>query len=96
MKFLRSPSHNLSRFSVEAFKFVGSKQLAFFHCEIVVCNASDVTSVCTKQCQSRVRSKRHDTSNEIHTVTGGPLIFDDKAGAAFDLYLNKKKVKGCF
>ena len=74
VKFLRSPTHNLRRFSVKAFKFVGSRPLVFIHCDVVVCNASDVTSACAKQCQSRGRAKRDSVYHEIHTVTRGPLI----------------------
>ncbi|KAL8602515.1 hypothetical protein ACOMHN_065387 [Nucella lapillus] len=36
--------------TLQAFKFVGTSNLVFLHCDVMICNASDPTSLCQQGC----------------------------------------------
>ena len=51
----------------------------FIHCDILICNAADANSACTKQCKSgNQQRKREYNSTAKHTVTGGRMTFEDE------------------
>ncbi|XP_071494246.1 ZP domain-containing protein-like [Diadema antillarum] len=62
-------------FDVDAFTFIGDHEQVFIHCDILVCDNSDLNSRCSRGCVTRARrdlESRGSQSNP-HTLSLGPL-----------------------
>ncbi|XP_072176420.1 oncoprotein-induced transcript 3 protein-like [Diadema setosum] len=62
-------------FQIDAFTFIGDYPQVFVHCNVLVCDQSDVTSRCTMGCLPRTRRsvRQLGASSKPHAVTNGPL-----------------------
>ena len=76
VKYHNSSSVSAQRFSLEAFKFIADHPFVFVHCHVVVCNATDPSSQCAKNCPSSGRVRREVTghTNGIFSLVQGPLL----------------------
>ncbi|XP_071083063.1 ZP domain-containing protein-like [Haliotis cracherodii] len=70
--------------TLETFKFVNSSSMVYFHCEVLVCNASDSESRCHHGCLAPGRGRRDaggrresDLEKEVHLtsqhLSAGPI-----------------------
>uniref|UniRef100_H2ZM45 ZP domain-containing protein n=1 Tax=Ciona savignyi TaxID=51511 RepID=H2ZM45_CIOSA len=74
-----SDSGKISRFSVQAFRFVGFYTKIYVHCELIVCTLGSASSVrCPYQCDVESRRRRNaqnDTLTQRIQISTGPIIF---------------------
>ncbi|KAL9968064.1 hypothetical protein ACROYT_G026391 [Oculina patagonica] len=75
VKYHSAPSVSAQRFSLEAFKFIADHPFVFVHCHVIVCNATDPDSQCTKKCPSSGRGRRavSDHVTDVYYLAQGPL-----------------------
>ena len=81
----KTQSLRQERFSLQAFKFTGFHQLLFFYCRVAVCNTSDSTIDCSRQCgvpNQHDRFKRSPGGLHYQLVEG-PIIFTDEKQFTF-------------
>lgn len=81
--------HARTRFTFNSFQFVGvSQQFVFIHCKLVVCNATDPSSMCAKGCQSSTQSRlRRSAATADYDFTQGPiLVLETKQSKTEPLY----------
>ena len=78
VRYLAPPSVSVQRFSLEAFESIASNSFVFVHCHVIVCNATDPGSKCTKKCPSSGRGRRevHESDHKdknVYSMALGPL-----------------------
>ena len=76
MKYYSTSSVSAQRFSLEAFKFIADHPFVFVYCHVIVCNATDPRSNCTKKCPPSGRGKREVSdhmTNDVYSLALGPL-----------------------
>lgn len=72
--------HARKRFTFNSFQFVGTSQrFVFVHCKLVVCNATDPSSRCSKGCQSSSTQSRlrRSVSTSDYDFTQGPILVSE-------------------
>ncbi|XP_035991733.1 CUB and zona pellucida-like domain-containing protein 1 [Fundulus heteroclitus] len=92
------------RFSMDAFKFIGLHDQVYISCTVMMCEAGNPNTRCSRGCMnstwSNVRRKREAMiQSGMHFVSQGPLRLkreaDLRGGSAFNLNLNLVFVAGC-
>ncbi|KXJ15147.1 Deleted in malignant brain tumors 1 protein [Exaiptasia diaphana] len=74
LKYLSSPTKNVQRFSVQAFRFLGKYRHVYFHCHVIACNGNDAKSVCSRGCNKKKIGKRNaEGSDAAVMLSRGPL-----------------------
>lgn len=73
------------RFSLKAFQFVNveNPEFVYIHCTVVVCNATDINSMCNKDCYAEVtnrykRSIRYSRPVHVDILSQGPIFKPNK------------------
>ena len=76
MTFYKTLSSREQRFSLKAFKFTGMYPKVFFHCRVTVCNTSDSTAECARDCSTKSRDRtRRSAGGPVYRLAKGPIIF---------------------
>ncbi|XP_072320743.1 ZP domain-containing protein-like [Eucyclogobius newberryi] len=71
-----TPNKNEFRFSIEAFKFIGLHDMVYISCSVVMCEAGNSRTRCSRGCQPNGtrRAKREAViESRTHYVSQGPL-----------------------
>ena len=79
LKFHPSPSDQCQRFSLEAFQYVNNHPYVFFHCKVMICNATDPNSRCAQGCVSRRRRSLKplpESKDNIYALAQGPFTLN--------------------
>ncbi|XP_041377499.1 CUB and zona pellucida-like domain-containing protein 1 [Gigantopelta aegis] len=71
VRFLPNPSHNVQRFSMEAFKYIDNSPAVYLHCDVIVCNGSDNSSRCASGCLTTNPGRRAVRDVARAAMSGG-------------------------
>lgn len=77
VRFHSGPS-TTQRFSLEAFQFVSGQvePYLYVHCEVVLCNVTDVKPICRKDCSDPLVDSRQKraVNTDIYDLEKGPIV----------------------
>lgn len=82
LRFIPTNDTRTTKFSLEAFSFVGDNPFVYMHCKVRICNASDPNSRCAQGC---IRSRRRRALTEVSPskddvayLAQGPFMREDE------------------
>uniref|UniRef100_A0AAV2LUI3 ZP domain-containing protein n=1 Tax=Knipowitschia caucasica TaxID=637954 RepID=A0AAV2LUI3_KNICA len=84
------------RFSIEAFKFIGLHQKVYIGCSVLMCEAGNPNTRCSRGCLPRGAHRRRRAAaieTGVHYVSQGPVRL--RTANTSDLNLNLVFVSGC-
>jgi hypothetical protein len=77
LKVLNASSHNIQRFSFQAFRFVGNYKYVYFHCHVIACNGDDTKSTCARGCVKEKPTKREVKRKAVRLIQG-PFVLKER------------------
>lgn len=82
LRFIPTNDTRTTKFSLEAFSFVGDNPFVYMHCKVRICNASDPNSRCAQGCihsrRRRALTEVSPSKDDVAFLAQGPFMREDE------------------